>query len=81
MHSYDNKNDAQILNDVELFFFNLYEGLSYTLYPSYSRIQSHCNKGIHVQMNQEYKLIVLGSELERTKHLNFYVSHKVKKTC
>ena len=30
-------------------------------------------------MNQGYKLTVLGSELERTKHLNFSVSHTVKR--
>ena len=57
----------------------MYEGLSYTLYPSYSRIQSHCNKDIHVQINQEDKLTVLGSELERTKHLNFSVFHTVER--
>ena len=36
------------------------------------------DKEIHVQINQEDKLIVLGSGLERTKHLNFSVSHTVK---
>ena len=37
------------------------------------------DKDIHVQINQEYKLTVLGNELERTKHLNFYMSHLVKR--
>ena len=38
----------------------------------------YSDKDIHVQINQEDKLIVLGSELERTQHINFSVSHKVK---
>ena len=37
------------------------------------------DKDIHVQINQEDKLTVLGSELERTKHINFSVSHTVKR--
>ena len=37
------------------------------------------DKDIHVQINQEDKLTSLGSELERKKHLNFSVSHTVKR--
>ena len=40
----------------------------------------YSDKDIHVQINQEDKLTVLGSDLERTKHLNFYVSYIVKRT-
>ena len=36
------------------------------------------DKDIHVQINQEDKLTILGSELERTKHLKFSVSHTIK---
>ena len=39
----------------------------------------YSDKDIHVQINQEYKLTILGSELERTKHLNFFVFHIVKR--
>ena len=38
----------------------------------------YLDKDIHVQINQEDKLTFLGSELERTKHLNFFMSHTVK---
>ena len=37
------------------------------------------DKDIHVQINQEDKLTVSGSELERKKHLKFFVSHTVKR--
>ena len=33
----------------------------------------------HVHINQEHKLTILSSELERKKHLNFFVSHVVKR--
>ena len=39
----------------------------------------YSDKEIHVQINQEDKLTVLGNELERTKHLNFFVSNTVKR--
>ena len=37
------------------------------------------DKDTHVQINQEYNLTILGSELERTKHINFSMSHTVKR--
>ena len=40
----------------------------------------YSDKDIHVQINQEDKLTILGSELERTKHINFSPSHTVKIT-
>ena len=36
------------------------------------------DKYIIVKINQEYKLTVSGSELERKKHLSFLASHTVK---
>ena len=39
----------------------------------------YSDKYIHVQINQEDKLTILGNELERKKHLNFSVSHTVKR--
>ena len=45
---------------------------------SITRIRSS-DKDIHVQINQQDKLTVLGSELGRKKPLNFSVSHTVKR--
>ena len=52
---------------------NYYHKLTYKRAPL-----RYSDKDIHVQINQEDKLTILGSELERTKHLNLYVSHTIK---